>query len=134
MQIAALSEPGGFENATAPASFRKAGVTSNGTREVPLGMACGLHAPEAAIGTNVSVPSLLPMKKPPQRLRSIWPCAFSAGMRSGAGLPTVTPEPTGTPGKKPPTPSVDATHQVHVDGGVSPEPTMRTAAPPEGRM
>src|SRR5271169_2130650 len=80
-QMAALPEFGGFVKATTPLSLRKPLVIGNGIKEVPVVTTWGLQGPVPAMGTNES-PSLLPMKRPPQRLSSIWPCLFSPGTNS----------------------------------------------------
>src|SRR6266851_3032855 len=61
-QIAALIEFGGFVKATSPLSFRKALVPAKGLKVVPVVAAAGLQAPDVGTGTNVSVPSLAPIK------------------------------------------------------------------------
>jgi hypothetical protein len=70
------------------------------------------------------------MKRPPQRLKSISPFAFSGGTKE---LPRIT-DPTGTPGKKLPVEPLEATHHVHAAGGLSLKPTIRTGIPPKGIM
>src|ERR1700680_1155669 len=109
-QIDALALPifGGFVKATTPASFKKALVPGEGIRVDPKGEVWGLQGPEVAMGTNVNVPSLLPMKRPFQRPISIWPFAFRPRAKNDRRDPNMTPPPTGPPPKK---------HPVHGGGG-----------------
>ena len=127
-QIVVLTELGGLVKATAPALFKKAVAPSKGFNGFPVVTGWMLQVPEVAAETGKNVPSLLPMKRPFQRLISIWPLAFSPGTINDKGAPTRIVPPTGTPGKK---------HPVHGGGGgggLSLKPTIRTAAAPTGRM
>src|SRR5215469_8531984 len=67
-QIAVLAAFSGFEKATIPELFRNAAVPMRGIGGF-AGL-IGLHGPAVANGTRERVPSLLPTKRPPQRLKS----------------------------------------------------------------
>ena len=96
-------------------------------------MVLGLHAPEPAIRTKLMPSfSLLPIKRPPQSLNSILPCAFKGGVDE---TPKKLKEVVEIPVKKVAGELLEATHQVQVGGGVSPQPAMRLAVvDPAGRM
>src|SRR5258708_2662249 len=120
----ALAELEALVNETTPrllrklrcaAAFRGAGV--------PLGteLEIGPHGPEVASCTTES-PSLLPMKRPPQRLSSIWPLLFNGGGTSWT--PAINTPPLGD--------ETGVERHEHGAGGVSPVATTRTAGIPEG--
>jgi hypothetical protein len=124
-QIAVLPEFVEFVKATNPVLFRKAVGPRIRFKVVPVATDWGLQGPEVDMGTIANVPSLAPTKRPPQRLKSIWPLAFSLGTAKDMGSPGTTP-PTGTPLVK---------HVRHAGGGLSFKPTIRTAAgAPDGKM
>jgi hypothetical protein len=118
--VVVLPVVGGFVNTTVPVSFRKALAPGVGTKFVPVGLVWRLQGPEVAIGTGERLPSLLPIARPPGRLTSTWPLAFSFGTTSLTRSAVLL---TGTQGRKQPKQG-----EVPSPGRV----VIGTAVPPEG--